>query len=128
MSQYLFVLNEFCSCWALEGTDFRTLLTPSQNITGDLYYFNFDTGQSIWDHPCDEHYRKLVIQERERWSAPGAIKKKDKKKKKEKKNKKDKETSKSPLVSQPGVASYPGLQPQEAWGPRGTARGVTMNS
>lgn len=101
---------------------------PCQNITGDLYYFNFDTGQSIWDHPCDEHYRKLVIQERERWSAPGAIKKKDKKKKKEKKNKKDKETSKSPLVSQPGVASYPGLQPQEAWGPRGTARGVTMNS
>ncbi|XP_028639613.1 centrosomal protein of 164 kDa isoform X2 [Grammomys surdaster] len=71
---------------------------PCQNITGDLYYFNFDTGQSIWDHPCDEHYRKLVIQEREKWSAPGAIKKKDKKKKKEKKNKKDKETSKSPLV------------------------------
>ncbi|XP_051053251.1 centrosomal protein of 164 kDa [Phodopus roborovskii] len=71
---------------------------PCQNITGDLYYFNFDTGQSIWDHPCDEHYRKLVIQEREKWLAPGAIKKKDKKKKKEKKNKKDKETSKSPLV------------------------------
>ncbi|XP_036048002.1 centrosomal protein of 164 kDa isoform X3 [Onychomys torridus] len=71
---------------------------PCQNITGDLYYFNFDTGQSIWDHPCDEHYRKLVIQEREKWLAPGAIKKKDKKKKKEKKTKKDKETSKSPLV------------------------------
>ncbi|XP_035299535.1 centrosomal protein of 164 kDa isoform X8 [Cricetulus griseus] len=71
---------------------------PCQNITGDLYYFNFDTGQSIWDHPCDEHYRKLVIQEREKWLAPGAIKKKDKKKKKEKKNKKDKEISKSPLV------------------------------
>lgn len=71
---------------------------PCQNITGDLYYFNFDTGQSIWDHPCDEHYRKLVIQEREKWLAPGAVKKKDKRKKKEKKNKKDKETSKSPLV------------------------------
>ncbi|XP_021495427.1 centrosomal protein of 164 kDa isoform X2 [Meriones unguiculatus] len=71
---------------------------PCQNITGDLYYFNFDTGQSIWDHPCDEYYRKLVIQEREKWLAPGAFKKKDKKKKKEKKNKKDKETSRSPLV------------------------------
>ncbi|XP_057623520.1 centrosomal protein of 164 kDa isoform X5 [Chionomys nivalis] len=71
---------------------------PCQNITGDIYYFNFNTGQSIWDHPCDEHYRKLVIQEREKWLAPGAVKKKDKKKKKEKKNKKDKETSKSPLV------------------------------
>ncbi|XP_040585775.1 centrosomal protein of 164 kDa isoform X2 [Mesocricetus auratus] len=74
---------------------------PCQNITGDLYYFNFDTGQSIWDHPCDEHYRKLVIQEREKWLAPGAVKKKDKRKKKEKKNKKDKETSKSPLETQP---------------------------
>ncbi|XP_006510200.1 centrosomal protein of 164 kDa isoform X4 [Mus musculus] len=95
---------------------------PCQNITGDLYYFNFDTGQSIWDHPCDEHYRKLVIQERERWSAPGAIKKKDKKKKKEKKNKKDKETSKSPLEPQPEQGLLPsssflrGLSPLSAPG------------
>ncbi|XP_029399017.1 centrosomal protein of 164 kDa isoform X2 [Mus pahari] len=95
---------------------------PCQNITGDLYYFNFDTGQSIWDHPCDEHYRKLVIQERERWSAPGAIKKKDKKKKKEKKNKKDKEASKSPLEPQPEQGLLPsssflrGLSPLSAPG------------
>uniref|UniRef100_A0A8C0W1M8 Centrosomal protein of 164 kDa n=1 Tax=Castor canadensis TaxID=51338 RepID=A0A8C0W1M8_CASCN len=72
---------------------------PCQDITGDIYYFNFANGQSTWDHPCDEHYRNLVIQEREKLSIPGAVKKKDKKKKKEKKNKKDKETSKSPLVS-----------------------------
>ncbi|XP_076781107.1 centrosomal protein of 164 kDa isoform X7 [Arvicanthis niloticus] len=94
---------------------------PCQNITGDLYYFNFDTGQSIWDHPCDEHYRKLVIQEREKWSAPGAVKKKDKKKKKEKKNKKDKETSKSPLEPQPEQGLLPssflrGLSPLPAPG------------
>ncbi|ERE75215.1 hypothetical protein H671_4g12820 [Cricetulus griseus] len=94
----------------------------SQNITGDLYYFNFDTGQSIWDHPCDEHYRKLVIQEREKWLAPGAIKKKDKKKKKEKKNKKDKEISKSPLETQPEQGLLPsscflrGLSPLPAPG------------
>ncbi|XP_076432288.1 centrosomal protein of 164 kDa isoform X2 [Peromyscus maniculatus bairdii] len=95
---------------------------PCQNITGDLYYFNFDTGQSIWDHPCDEHYRKLVIQEREKWLAPGAVKKKDKKKKKEKKNKKDKETSKSPLETQPEQGLLPsssflrGLSPLPATG------------
>ncbi|EGW10876.1 Centrosomal protein of 164 kDa [Cricetulus griseus] len=95
---------------------------PCQNITGDLYYFNFDTGQSIWDHPCDEHYRKLVIQEREKWLAPGAIKKKDKKKKKEKKNKKDKEISKSPLETQPEQGLLPsscflrGLSPLPAPG------------
>uniref|UniRef100_A0A8P0PMA8 Centrosomal protein of 164 kDa n=1 Tax=Canis lupus familiaris TaxID=9615 RepID=A0A8P0PMA8_CANLF len=72
---------------------------PCQDITGDIYYFNFANGQSMWDHPCDEHYRNLVIQERGKLSTPAAIKKKDKKKKKEKKDKKDKETSKSPLES-----------------------------
>ncbi|XP_012932043.1 centrosomal protein of 164 kDa isoform X2 [Heterocephalus glaber] len=71
---------------------------PCQDITGDIYYFNFANGQSTWDHPCDEHYRKLVVQERAKLSAPGAVKKKDKKKKKEKKDKKDKEASKSPLA------------------------------
>eukprot|EP00071_Canis_lupus_P040400 XP_022273957.1 centrosomal protein of 164 kDa isoform X6 [Canis lupus familiaris] len=74
---------------------------PCQDITGDIYYFNFANGQSMWDHPCDEHYRNLVIQERGKLSTPAAIKKKDKKKKKEKKDKKDKETSKSPLETQP---------------------------
>ncbi|XP_037697526.1 centrosomal protein of 164 kDa isoform X13 [Choloepus didactylus] len=68
---------------------------PCQDITGDIYYFNFANGQSTWDHPCDEHYRNLVIQERGKLSAPGA-KKKEKRKKKEKKDKKEKETSKSP--------------------------------
>ncbi|KAM6172460.1 centrosomal protein of 164 kDa isoform 2-T2 [Erethizon dorsatum] len=71
---------------------------PCQDITGDIYYFNFANGQSTWDHPCDEHYRKLVVQERGKLSAPGAVKKKDKKKKKEKKDKKDKEASKSPVA------------------------------
>jgi centrosomal protein CEP164 len=36
-----------------------------QDQIGDqLYYFNFDTGESIWDHPCDEKYKNLVIDER----------------------------------------------------------------
>nr|XP_037861080.1 centrosomal protein of 164 kDa isoform X2 [Chlorocebus sabaeus] len=69
---------------------------PCQDITGDIYYFNFANGQSTWDHPCDEHYRNLVIQERAKLSTSGAIKKK--KKKKEKKDKKDKETPKSSLA------------------------------
>ncbi|XP_066228674.1 centrosomal protein of 164 kDa isoform X2 [Saccopteryx leptura] len=71
-----------------------------QDITGDIYYFNFANGQSTWDHPCDEHYRNLVFQERRKLSTSGATKKKDKKKKKkkEKKDKKDKDTFKSPLA------------------------------
>ncbi|XP_078195701.1 centrosomal protein of 164 kDa isoform X35 [Callithrix jacchus] len=68
------------------------------HVTGDIYYFNFANGQSMWDHPCDEHYRNLVIQERAKLSTSGAIKKKEKRKKKEKKDKKDKETPKSSLA------------------------------
>lgn len=29
----------------------------SKTPTGDIYYFNFTSGESIWDHPCDEFYR-----------------------------------------------------------------------
>ncbi|XP_005378270.1 PREDICTED: centrosomal protein of 164 kDa isoform X3 [Chinchilla lanigera] len=95
---------------------------PCQDITGDIYYFNFANGQSTWDHPCDEHYRKLVVQERGKLSAPGAVKKKDKKKKKEKKDKKDKEASKSPVETQPEQGLLPssflrGPSPLSAPGP-----------
>ncbi|XP_058302375.1 centrosomal protein of 164 kDa isoform X2 [Hylobates moloch] len=78
---------------------------PCQDITGDIYYFNFTNGQSTWDHPCDEHYRNLVIQERAKLSTSGAIKKK--KKKKEKKDKKDRETPKSSLETQPEEGILP---------------------
>ncbi|KAJ8280227.1 hypothetical protein GJAV_G00052070 [Gymnothorax javanicus] len=61
---------------------------PCQDVTGDVYYFNFSSGQSTWDHPCDEQYRRLVIQERERAQANAGLAKKEKKKKKEKKEKK----------------------------------------
>ncbi|XP_076832522.1 uncharacterized protein LOC143477686 [Brachyhypopomus gauderio] len=77
---------------------------PCQDVTGEVYYFNFSTGQSTWDHPCDEHYRQLVTQERERAhhgrtasaisgsASTGTRKNKEKKKKKkEKKEKKKKE-------------------------------------
>lgn len=25
--------------------------------TGEVYYFNFQSGDSLWEHPCDEQYR-----------------------------------------------------------------------
>lgn len=37
---------------------------PCQDPHGSIYYFNFANGDSIWDHPCDEHYKKLVESER----------------------------------------------------------------
>ncbi|XP_066420502.1 centrosomal protein of 164 kDa isoform X2 [Molothrus aeneus] len=65
-----------------------------QNIAGgDIYFFNFESGISTWEHPCDEHYKKLVIREREKLLARGSLKK-EKKEKKEKKDKKDKKEKK----------------------------------
>uniref|UniRef100_A0A4W2BUU3 Centrosomal protein of 164 kDa n=1 Tax=Bos indicus x Bos taurus TaxID=30522 RepID=A0A4W2BUU3_BOBOX len=116
---------------------------PCQDITGDIYYFNFANGQSTWDHPCDEHYRNLVIQERGKLSTPGATKKKEKKKKKEKekKDKKDKETSKSPLalgsslapvhVPLGGLAPLRGLvdaPPSALHGPQSVSLGSSVES
>lgn len=37
---------------------------------GELYYFNFKTGQSIWDHPSDEYYRELFKNEQANPTAP----------------------------------------------------------
>lgn len=78
-------------------------------MTGDVYYFNFSTGQSTWDHPCDEQYRRLVLQEREKAQArvTPAKKEKEKKKKKERK-KKDKMPLKVPAAS---AAPLPALLP-----------------
>ncbi|KAL4647378.1 centrosomal protein of 164 kDa-like isoform X3 [Arapaima gigas] len=78
---------------------------PCQDVTGDVYYFNFCTGQSTWDHPCEEYYRQLVIQERERAKAQGNPgKKKEKKEKKNKKGKKEKK-DKEPMKSHAPVSS-----------------------
>ncbi|CAM9098637.1 unnamed protein product, partial [Hapterophycus canaliculatus] len=34
--------------------------------TEEIYYFNFATGESTWDHPCDEYYRKLYEEEKKK--------------------------------------------------------------
>ncbi|XP_027555115.1 centrosomal protein of 164 kDa isoform X3 [Neopelma chrysocephalum] len=79
---------------------------PCQDTTGDVYYFNFATGQSMWEHPCDEQYRQLVIRERDKLLAQGGLRKekkekKQKKEKKEKKEKKDKKEKQSLKQSPP---------------------------
>lgn len=32
----------------------------------DVFYFNFETGESVWDHPCDEFHRLLYKREKAR--------------------------------------------------------------
>jgi len=39
---------------------------PCQSEDGEIFYFNFETGESVWDHPCDEHHRKNYQLEKEK--------------------------------------------------------------
>ncbi|KAF4654364.1 hypothetical protein FOL47_010023 [Perkinsus chesapeaki] len=39
---------------------------PCQTEEEDIFYFNFDTGESVWDHPCDEYYKKLYSEHKQR--------------------------------------------------------------
>ncbi|NXL61731.1 CE164 protein, partial [Chordeiles acutipennis] len=79
--------------------------TCQDEVSGSLYYFNFGNGESTWDHPCDDHYKELVVRERQKLLAHGSLKKKEKKKdkekkkkeKKEKKDKKEKQSLKQPI-------------------------------
>ena len=32
----------------------------------EIYYFNFVTGESSWDHPCDEYYKSLYAEEKKK--------------------------------------------------------------
>jgi len=75
----------------------KLLLHFSQDSTGEIYYFNFQTGESVWDHPCDEYYRSMVLEERRRRSAVGASSKKDNKKKDKKDGNKKNKTLEGPL-------------------------------
>ena len=36
---------------------------PCKTSDGEIYYFNFSSGESVWDHPCDEYYRTLYADE-----------------------------------------------------------------
>merc|ERR1719295_2511247 len=65
---------------------------PCQNAEGEIFYFNFETGHSSWDHPADETYRNLVQD------------------KKREKRERGREGSKVPTVHAPYHA--PGRRPQ----------------
>ncbi|KAL9655096.1 hypothetical protein ABK040_008877 [Willaertia magna] len=54
---------------------------PCQTEEGQLFYFNFNTGDSIWDHPMDAYYKQKAKEEKM---------KKEKEKKKKKKTVKKK--------------------------------------
>lgn len=38
---------------------------PCKSPDGEVYYFNFASGESQWDHPCDEEFRELYREQRQ---------------------------------------------------------------
>jgi hypothetical protein len=32
---------------------------PCKTENNEIYYFNFESGESVWGHPCDTHYKML---------------------------------------------------------------------
>jgi centrosomal protein CEP164 len=42
---------------------------PCKTNNGEIFYYNTETCKSFWDHPCDEHYRRLLKEVRERQNA-----------------------------------------------------------
>ncbi|GMH69116.1 hypothetical protein TrRE_jg11512 [Triparma retinervis] len=48
-----------------EVLEYATKLKPCKTTDNDeIFYFNFATGESTWDHPCDEFYRDLYRKEK----------------------------------------------------------------
>ena len=39
---------------------------PCRSPDGEIYYFNFSNGESVWDHPCDEYHRNMYAEEKKK--------------------------------------------------------------
>jgi len=81
---------------------------PCKTDTGDVYYFNFSTGESIWEHPLDDHFKQRLEEERGKLRAglkvgPSAD---DGKKKKKKEDKRDKKLEKGSAGNEGPKSSY----------------------
>mmetsp|Transcript_95683 Transcript_95683/g.270789 ORF Transcript_95683/g.270789 Transcript_95683/m.270789 type:complete len:167 (-) Transcript_95683:194-694(-) len=46
---------------------------PCQNAEGEIFYFNFETGSSSWDHPADDMYRRIVAEKKREKREGGAL-------------------------------------------------------
>ena len=51
---------------AREGLKAPLPWKPCKSPDGEIYYFNFSTGESVWDHPCDEHYKAKFEEEKKK--------------------------------------------------------------
>jgi hypothetical protein len=37
-----------------------------QRDSEEIYYFNFETAESSWDHPCDGYYKRIYEEEKKK--------------------------------------------------------------
>eukprot|EP01084_Bolivina_argentea_P029137 54083_1 len=56
---------------------------PCKTNDDDIYYFNFESGESRWEHPCDLYYKKLFKTEKQKFQK-NKLKKKQTEQKQEK--------------------------------------------
>ena len=85
---------------------------PCQSADSEIFYFNFETLESTWEHPCDEYYRKLFNEEKAKRQNGGVAdgvgggeSLKSKKKKKEEAEKGRQRAGQDFKVNQPGSNS-----------------------
>jgi hypothetical protein len=50
---------------------------PCKTRDGEIYYFNFESGESDWEHPCDRYYKQLYQETKGKRSKTPVVKKKD---------------------------------------------------
>ena len=61
---------------------------PCKTKEGEIYYFNFENGESVWEHPCDEYYKGMFEEKKANAYRNRSAKKSGKKASPEKKVKK----------------------------------------
>jgi hypothetical protein len=73
--------------------------------TEEIYYFNFSTGDSTWDHPCDDYYRGMYEEHKNKAAASSG------KEKKKSKREKKKKTAKQQTGANPSIPEADGPAP-----------------
>jgi centrosomal protein CEP164 len=103
---------------------------PCKTDSGDVYYFNFTSGESIWEHPLDEHFKKRLEEEREkvRQGKPvGPSAETGKKKKKDEKPKLEKGGGAAPVAAAPAASAGQKAAPLAKTGRLGALGTPTMD-
>eukprot|EP01135_Chromosphaera_perkinsii_P003908 Nk52_evm9s262 gene=Nk52_evmTU9s262 len=96
---------------------------PCQTEEGEIYYFNFTDGRSIWEHPCDDYYREVYEDEKRKRAETKSSKKQSSKSKK-----KEGVKSLAPLKSEKEIVTLNPISAKSKLAPVKTSKGLQNNS